>query len=79
MLNTLSTTINAICAPQIVMRNSEAIDFICVDVMTKSCTVMFTNGSRYEYRNVSRRAMINLLKTRTISLGFGLTRIASIK
>ena len=52
------------------MRSSDAVDFICVDVMTKSCTVMFTNGGRYEYRNVSRRAMINLLKCRTISLGF---------
>ena len=69
MLNTLSTTINAICAPQIVMRSSDAVDFICVDVMTKSCTVMFTNGGRYEYTNVSRRAMLNLLKTQTISLG----------
>ena len=69
ILNTLSTFTNAICAPQIVMRSSDAIDYICVDVMTKACTVMFTNGGRYEYTNVSRRAMINLLKTRTISLG----------
>ena len=67
MLNTLSTTINALCAPQIVQRSSDAIDYICVDVVTKSCTVMFTNGGRYEYRNVSRRAMLNLLKCRTIS------------
>ena len=70
MLNTLSTTINAICAPQIVQRSSEAVDYICVDVMTKACTVMYHSGQRYEYRNVSRRAMLNLLKCRTISLGF---------
>lgn len=70
MLNTLSTTINAICAPQIVMRSSDCIEYICVDMMTKACTVMFKNGGRYEYTNVSRRAILNLLKTQTISLGF---------
>lgn len=70
MLNTLHTFTNAICAPQIVMRSSDAIDFICVDFMTKACTVMFKNGGRYEYTNVSRRAILNLLKCRTISLGF---------
>ena len=71
MLSTLSTFTNAICAPMIVQRRtSEAINYICVDFMTGTATVEYKSGHRYDYTNVSRRAILNLLKTKNISAGF---------
>ena len=70
MLNTLSTVTNAICAPQIVQRSSTSIGWVVVDFATGTASVEFKSGHRYDYTNVSRRAILNLLKTPTISLGF---------
>ena len=70
MLNTLSTVTNAICAPQIVQRSSTSIGYVVVDFMTGTVSVEFKSGHRYDYTNVSRRAILNLLKTKNISAGF---------
>ena len=70
MLNTLSTFTNALCAPMIVQRPSTSIYYIVVDFMTGTATVEYKSGHRYDYTNVSRRAILNLLKTPNISAGF---------
>ena len=70
MLSTLSTFTNALCAPMIVHRPSTSIGYIVVDFMTGTATVEYKSGHRYDYTNVSRRAILNLLKTENISLGF---------
>ena len=70
MLNTISTFTNAICAPMIVTRPSTSIGYIVVDFMTGTAAVEYKSGHRYDYTNVSRRAILNLLKTENISLGF---------
>ena len=70
MLSTLSTFTNALCAPQIVQRSSNSVGWIVVDFATGCVTVEFTNGYCYDYTNVSRRAIINLLSNDNISLGF---------
>ena len=70
MINTLSTFTNAICAPMIVQRNSTSISYVVVDFITGTCSVEFKSGYRYDYFNVSRRAILNLLRTENISLGF---------
>ena len=71
MLSTLSTLTNAVCAPMIVQRRtSDAIGYVVVDFMTGTASVEFKSGHRYDYTNVSRRAILNLLKTKNISAGF---------
>ena len=70
MLSTLSTFTNAICAPMIVQRNSTSISYVVVDFITGTASVEFKSGYRYDYTNVSRRAILNLLKTKNISAGF---------
>jgi len=71
MLNTLSTCIDALCAPMIVQRRtSDAIGFIVVDFATGTASVEYKSGHRYDYTNVSRRAILNLLNTPNMSLGF---------
>ena len=70
MLNTLSTFTNALCAPMIVTRPSTSIGYIVVDFMTGTASVEYKSGHRYDYTHVSRRAILNLLKTENISLGF---------
>ena len=70
MLNTLSTFTNALCAPMIVTRPSTSISYIVVDFAAGFATVEYKSGHRYDYTNVSRRAILNLLKTKNISLGF---------
>ena len=70
MFNSLSTALNAFIAPQIVQRSSDSIGWIVVDFATGCVTVEFTNGYCYDYTNVSRRAILNLLSNDNISLGF---------
>ena len=53
-----------------VQRSSTSISYIIVDFITGTCSVEFKSGYRYDYSNVSRRAILNLLKTENISLGF---------
>jgi len=74
MLNTVSNLVDAICSPQLVVRTSDCADSIIVDIMSKTARVMFNNGATYEYTNVSRRAILNLLNNNTISLGFWINK-----
>ena len=51
-------------------RNSSAVECIHVNPITGDVNVVFTNGLRYEYDNVSRRAIVNLMLNPNMSLGF---------
>jgi len=51
-------------------RTSSAIDCLLVDPMRGTACVMFKNGYTYVYLNVSRRAIVNLLMNKDMSLGF---------
>jgi len=53
-----------------VVRNSTCSDGIAVDIIAGTASVLFSNGAVYNYTNVSRRAIANLLLNRNISLGF---------
>lgn len=54
----------------IVKRSSACVDRIKVDVIDGSCTVVYKDGSVYDYDNVSRRALFSLLNNENVSLGF---------
>ena len=54
----------------IVRRSSTAADYIVADVMSGTCTVAYKNGHTYDYTNVSRRALFNLINNESVSLGF---------
>ena len=54
----------------IVKRSSACVDRILVDVVAGTCTVVYKNGSVYDYTNVSRRALFNVLNNDSVSLGF---------
>ena len=49
--------------------NSTCIDMVHVDVINGRSTVMFTDGSRYEYTNVSRRAILMFINDKARSFG----------
>jgi hypothetical protein len=51
-------------------RTSSAIRCLLVDPIRGTATVEFKNGYAYEYTNVSRRAIANLLAQPNMSLGF---------
>jgi len=51
-------------------RSSTCIRKLHVDPLYATATVYFKNGSIYEYTNVSRRAIANLLINRNMSWGF---------
>ena len=53
-----------------IIRNSSCADGVAVDIITGTASVLYSNGSVYNYTNVSRRAIANLLLNRNISLGF---------
>ena len=55
---------------RILNRSSDAIANIQVSPILGVALVEFTNGLCYEYTNVSRRAILNLMTQRNISLGF---------
>ena len=55
---------------RIANRSSDAIAHIQVSPILGVVLVEFTNGLSYEYTNVSRRAIINLMTQPNISLGF---------
>ena len=54
----------------IVQRPSTSIFYIVVDFASGTASVEYKSGHRYDYTNVSRRAILNLLKTKNISAGF---------
>jgi len=51
-----------------VLRSSTAITTLSVDLLSQRAMVVFKNGYIYEYKNVSKRAIANVLLN-TISLG----------
>ena len=51
-------------------RNSSAVECIHANPITGAVDVVFTNELRYEYDNVSRRAIVNLMLNPNMSLGF---------
>ena len=53
-----------------IIRNSACCDGVAVDLLTGTASVLYTNGAVYNYTNVSRRAIANLMLNRNISLGF---------
>ena len=53
-----------------IQRSSSCCDGISVDLLTGTASVLFANGAVYNYTNVSRRAIANLLINPNISLGF---------
>jgi hypothetical protein len=52
------------------IRNSDAVDVMTACPLRGVVNVCFTNGYSYEYSNVSRRAIINLMANPNMSLGF---------
>lgn len=55
---------------QVSTQTSSFIDYICSDLLRGRVTVYLKDGSRYQYTNVSRRAILNLQLQPNISLGF---------
>ena len=55
---------------RIANRSSDAIAHIQVSPILGVVLVEFTNGLYYEYTNVSRRSIINLMTQPNVSLGF---------
>ena len=53
-----------------ITRSSDCCDGITVDLINGTAAVLFTNGAVYEYTNVSRRAILNLMMQPNMSLGF---------
>ncbi len=51
-------------------RTSAAVQFVHVDLLRGVATVSFKEGNMYEYKNVSRRAILSLMNNPNMSLGF---------
>ena len=54
----------------IVIRDSGAVDYIAANPFTGVVRVLFKSGHSYQYNNVSRRAIVNLINQPNMSLGF---------
>ena len=53
-----------------VSRSSSAIEAIHCQLLAGFVLVSYKNGSTYAYKNVSKRAILNLYFNKNISLGF---------
>ena len=53
-----------------ITRSSSAVRSIEVSLLKGEVTVHYQNGALYDYFNVSRRAILNLMINKNISLGF---------
>ena len=51
-------------------RSSSFVQQIQANPLTGCVDVVYKNGTRYEYENVSRRAILSLMLNQNISLGF---------
>ena len=51
-------------------RSSSFVNTINVNPITGDVDVIYANGTRYEYSGVSRRAILNLMLNKNMSLGF---------
>jgi hypothetical protein len=54
----------------ITRRSSGCVKRMFVSLKDASALVTFKDGSKYYYENVSRRAMLNLMLNKNMSLGF---------
>jgi hypothetical protein len=54
----------------LICRESSAVDYLSVNPFRGVVRTVFKSGQSYEYRNVSRRAIINLILNKNMSLGF---------
>ena len=50
--------------------HSDCADYIIANVADGVARVAYKNGNVYEYTNVSRRALFNLINNENVSLGF---------
>ena len=55
---------------QVPFRTSNAIESLEVDLLKQQARCVFKNGRGYEYGNVSKRAIANVLFNPDVSLGF---------
>ena len=55
---------------KLITRSSAAADWLHADLITGEVMVKFNNGVTYNYTNVSRRAIINLMMNDNMSTGF---------
>ena len=53
-----------------IQRSSSCCDGVSVDLLTGTASVLYKSGAVYNYTNVSRRAIANLMLNPNISLGF---------
>ena len=56
-------------------RSSDCARAISVDALNGTAAVFFNNGTAYEYKNVSRRAIVNFMINECASLGFFVNNI----
>ena len=55
---------------QFFYRTSDAVEYLYANPVRGVVNVSFNSGHNYEYVNVSRRAIVNLLANPNMSLGF---------
>ena len=55
---------------QVPFRTSNAIESLEVDLLKQQARCVFKNGKGYEYGNVSKRAIANVMFNPAVSLGF---------
>jgi len=54
----------------IALRSSDAVDVMFANPMTGVVEILFMTGHAYKFKNVSRRAIVNLILNPNMSLGF---------
>ena len=52
------------------LRSSDAVDVMFANPLTGVVEILFQTGHAYVYKNVSRRAIVNLILNPNMSLGF---------
>lgn len=52
------------------LRPSDAVDVMFANPLTGTVDILFQTGHAYVYKNVSRRAILNLILNPNMSLGF---------
>ena len=66
----------------IALRSSDAVDVMFANPVTGTVEILFMTGHAYKFKNVSRRAIVNLILNPNMSLGFwvneNLTRSARV-
>ena len=70
LLFTLSTMFKLMSYVQVPFRTSTAIDSLEVDLLKQQARCIFKDGRGYEFGNVSKRAIANVMFNPDVSLGF---------